>query len=59
MDKSNETIAGQIKNKVELMINSMLPMPTCPRAKARIEWRRDEVRKMLVDKLKQPNNNDI
>jgi len=55
-EQSAETIAKQIKNRVELLIIQAVPMPTCPRAKMKAEWKRLEVRRILNEKLNETDN---
>lgn len=56
IEQSAEKIAKQIRNRIELLIVQAVPLPTCPRAKAKAEWKRDEVRRILNEKLNEANN---
>jgi hypothetical protein len=50
-EKSNEEIARAINKKIALILLSELPLPSCPIKKQRIEWRRGEVIKKVINLL--------
>lgn len=51
MDKSIEQISSMISRKVEMMLIELLPEPSCPRKKDQNNWKREQVRKQVSNKL--------
>lgn len=51
MEKSIEQITGMIENKITMILISELPVPSCPLKKQQREWKVEQVKKALLNKL--------
>jgi hypothetical protein len=51
MEKSIEQISSMIEKKISLMLISELPVPSCPLKKQQREWKVEQVKKSLANKL--------
>jgi hypothetical protein len=51
MEKSIEQISTMIHSKISLMLISELPVPSCPLKKQQREWKVEQVKKTLANKL--------
>lgn len=51
MEKSIEQITGMIENKITMILISELPVPSCPLKKQQREWKVEQVKKALSNKL--------
>lgn len=49
--KSIEQIATTINNKILLMLIEQLPTPSCNLKKQQNEWKKEQVKKLLIEKL--------
>ena len=51
MEKSIEQITQMIHSKISLMLISELPVPSCALKKQQREWKVEQVKKALANKL--------
>jgi hypothetical protein len=51
MDKSIEQITSMIESKITMMLISELPIPSCPLKKQQREWKVEQIKKALANKL--------
>ena len=51
MEKSIEQISTMIHSKISMIIISELPVPSCPLKKQQREWKVEQIKKELVNKL--------
>jgi len=51
MEKSIEQITGMINNKITMILISELPVPSCPLKKQQREWKVEQIKKALANKL--------
>lgn len=49
--KSNEQIAETINKKITMLMLEQLPVPSCPLKRQQREWKIEEIKKMLIEKL--------
>ena len=49
--KSNEQIIGIIEKKIEMLLREQLPAPPCPLKRQHNEWKKEQIRKALAEKL--------
>lgn len=49
--KSNEQIIGIIERKIEMLLMEQLPAPSCPLKRQHNEWKKEQIRKALAEKL--------
>lgn len=48
---SNEEIAQRIIAKIDLVLLAYLPTPDCPRRRDQNEWNKQQVKKMVAERL--------
>lgn len=51
MDKSIEQITTMIESKITMILISELPVPSCPLKKQQREWKVEQIKKALANKL--------
>lgn len=51
MNKSIEQIVSIIEKKILFVMLEELPDPTCPRKKDQNNWKKEQVKKMLIERL--------
>jgi hypothetical protein len=51
MDKSIEQITSIIESKITMILISELPVPSCPLKKQQREWKVEQIKKALANKL--------
>jgi len=51
MEKSIEQITQMIHSKISMILISELPVPLCPLKKQQREWKVEQVKKSLANKL--------
>ena len=51
MEKSIEQISQMIHSKISLIIISELPVPSCPLKKQQREWKVEQIKKDVANKL--------
>jgi DNA-binding HxlR family transcriptional regulator len=51
MERSVEEVVSRIESKIFMLMLEMLPDPSCPRKKQQNEWKKDQVKKMLSQRL--------
>jgi hypothetical protein len=51
MDKSIEQITSMIESKITMILISELPVPSCPLKKQQREWKVEQIKKALANKL--------
>lgn len=49
--KSNEQIAEIINKRIQMIMMEQLPVPSCPLKRQQREWKIEEIKKMLIEKL--------
>ena len=48
---SNLSIADKILVKIQTIINNELPLPDCPQKKLRVKWDREQVKRIIVERI--------
>lgn len=56
--KSIEQIVGIIEKKIMLLLIEQLPTPSCPRKRDQNNWKIQQVKLGLIDKLHNQRSND-
>ena len=51
MEKSIEQITQMLQSKISMILISELPVPSCPLKKQQREWKVEQVKKALANKL--------
>ena len=51
MEKSIEQITQMIESKITMILISELPVPSCPLKKQQREWKVEQIKKSLANKL--------
>lgn len=49
--KSTEEIANIIERKIAMLLIEQLPTPSCSLKKQQNDWKKDQVKKILIEKL--------
>lgn len=49
--KSNEQIADIIEKKIKMLMMEQLPVPSCPLKRQQREWKVEQIKKMLTERL--------
>lgn len=57
--KSNIEIADEALRLVDRVIKNELPTVSCPEKQGHVQWKREEVKQILISKLQTPAANQI